>query len=102
VVVDPAIESHYGTGYERSRPFPGGRPTLEYVRSVELLDRLLPAAHGPEWGNRRNATVIQGPLGRLARIPAFPVWQGALSLFGIVALVAFALALFGVGSLRWA
>jgi 2-polyprenyl-3-methyl-5-hydroxy-6-metoxy-1,4-benzoquinol methylase len=42
VVVDPAIESHYGTGYERSRLFPGGRPTLEYVRSVELLDRLLP------------------------------------------------------------
>ena len=42
MVVDPAIESHYGTGYERSRLFPGGRPTLEYVRSVELLDRLLP------------------------------------------------------------
>ena len=42
VVVDPAIESHYGTGYERSRLFPGGRPTLEYARSVELLDRLLP------------------------------------------------------------
>ena len=42
MVVDPAIESHYGTGCERSRLFPGGRPTLEYVRSVELLDRLLP------------------------------------------------------------
>ena len=41
-VIDPAIESHYGTGYERSRLFPGGRPSLEYVRSVELLDRLLP------------------------------------------------------------
>ena len=25
-VIDPAIESHYGTGYERSRLFPGGRP----------------------------------------------------------------------------
>jgi SAM-dependent methyltransferase len=42
MVIDPAIESHYGTGYERSRLFPGGRPSLEYVRSMELLDRLLP------------------------------------------------------------
>src|SRR5260221_936010 len=41
-VIDPAIESHYGTGYERSRLFPGGRPSLEFVRSVELLERLLP------------------------------------------------------------
>jgi SAM-dependent methyltransferase len=37
-----AIESHYGIGYERSRLFPSGRPSLEYVRSIELLDRLLP------------------------------------------------------------
>jgi SAM-dependent methyltransferase len=42
-VIDPAIESHYGTGYERSRLFRGGRPSLEYVRSMELLERLLPA-----------------------------------------------------------
>lgn len=42
IVIDPAIESHYGTGYERSRLFPGGRPSLEFVRSMELLDRLLP------------------------------------------------------------
>jgi ubiquinone/menaquinone biosynthesis C-methylase UbiE len=42
-MIDPAIESHYGTGYERSRLFPGGRPSLEFVRSVELLLRLLPA-----------------------------------------------------------
>jgi ubiquinone/menaquinone biosynthesis C-methylase UbiE len=42
MVIDPAIESHYGTGYERSRLFPGGHPSLEYVRTVELLDRLLP------------------------------------------------------------
>src|SRR5215471_15506088 len=41
-VIDPAIESHYGTGYERSRLFPGGRPSLEFVRSMELLGRLLP------------------------------------------------------------
>jgi ubiquinone/menaquinone biosynthesis C-methylase UbiE len=43
VVIDPAIESHYDTGYERTRLFPGGRPRLEFVRSVELLERLLPA-----------------------------------------------------------
>src|SRR5437899_2705137 len=41
--MDPAIESHYGTGYERGRLFPGGTPALEFVRSLELLDRLLPA-----------------------------------------------------------
>jgi ubiquinone/menaquinone biosynthesis C-methylase UbiE len=43
MVIDPTIESHYGTGYERSRLFPGGRPSLEFVRSMELLERLLPA-----------------------------------------------------------
>src|SRR6266571_8068448 len=42
-MMDPTIESHYNTGYERSRLFPGGTPTLEFVRSLELLDRLLPA-----------------------------------------------------------
>jgi SAM-dependent methyltransferase len=42
MVIDPAIESHYGTGYERSRLFPGGTASLEFVRSMELLDRLLP------------------------------------------------------------
>jgi len=41
-VIDPAIESHYATGYERSRLFPRGGPSLEYVRSMELLGRLLP------------------------------------------------------------
>jgi SAM-dependent methyltransferase len=46
-MIDPAIESHYGTGYERSRLFPGGKPSLEFVRSLELLDRLLPAP--PAW-----------------------------------------------------
>ena len=45
-VIDPAIESHYGTGYERSRLFPGGQPSLEFVRSMELLERLLPRAAG--------------------------------------------------------
>jgi ubiquinone/menaquinone biosynthesis C-methylase UbiE len=41
--MDPAIESHYSAGYERARLFPGGTPALEFVRSLELLDRLLPA-----------------------------------------------------------
>lgn len=41
-MIDPSIESHYGTGYERSRLFPGGQPSLEFVRSMELLERLLP------------------------------------------------------------
>src|SRR5256885_5640175 len=43
MVIDPAIETHYGTGYERSHLVPGGQPSLEYVRSMELLERLLPA-----------------------------------------------------------
>jgi ubiquinone/menaquinone biosynthesis C-methylase UbiE len=41
-MIDPAIERYYGVGYERSRLFPDGKPSLEYVRSMELLDRLLP------------------------------------------------------------
>jgi hypothetical protein len=42
-VLDPSVADHYRSGYERSRLFPGGRPTLEFVRSLELLGRLLPA-----------------------------------------------------------
>jgi hypothetical protein len=57
-------------------------------------------AHGPEWRNRRNTTVISGQLGALARIPAFPVWQAVLSLFGVVGLISFAPAINDVGSLR--
>jgi SAM-dependent methyltransferase len=41
-VIDAAIQSHYATGYERSRLFPAGNPSLEFVRSMELLGRLLP------------------------------------------------------------
>ncbi len=33
-VMDPAIESHYGTGYERSRLFPGGE-AIAGVRQVD-------------------------------------------------------------------
>ena len=57
-------------------------------------------AHGPGWRDRRNATVLPGHLGALARIPAFPLWQGALSLFGVVALIAFILAIFDAGILH--
>ena len=42
-MLDPSIAEHYQSGYERSRLFPGGHPTLEFVRSLELLGRLLPA-----------------------------------------------------------
>jgi SAM-dependent methyltransferase len=41
-MIDPSIERHYDTGYERSRLFPEGGPSIEYVRSLELLERLLP------------------------------------------------------------
>ena len=59
-VVDPAIESHYGTGYERSRLFPGGNPSLEFVRSMELLDRLLP-------GRPRGCSMSAAALGPMPR-----------------------------------
>ena len=42
-MLDPSIAEHYQSGYERSRLFPGGHPKLEFVRSLELLGRLLPA-----------------------------------------------------------
>jgi 2-polyprenyl-3-methyl-5-hydroxy-6-metoxy-1,4-benzoquinol methylase len=42
-MLDPSIADHYQSGYERSRLFPGGHPRLEFVRSLELLGRLLPA-----------------------------------------------------------
>ena len=57
-------------------------------------------AHGPWWQKERNATVIQGHLGFLARLPAFPVWQVALTLFGVVDLTAFFLAIFDTGILN--
>ena len=41
-MIDPDIESHYDTGYERTRLFRQAHPSLEYVRSLELLERLLP------------------------------------------------------------
>jgi ubiquinone/menaquinone biosynthesis C-methylase UbiE len=41
-MIDSSITDHYAIGYERSRLFPGGQPSLEFVRSMELLDRLLP------------------------------------------------------------
>jgi SAM-dependent methyltransferase len=41
-VFDPDIAAHYELGLEESRLVVGGRPRLEYVRTLELLDRLLP------------------------------------------------------------
>jgi SAM-dependent methyltransferase len=40
-MLDPAISDHYLTGYERAR-VAGADPALEFVRSLELLERLLP------------------------------------------------------------
>jgi SAM-dependent methyltransferase len=40
-VVDPDIAAHYALGFESSRLFIDGRPRLEYVRTLELLDRHL-------------------------------------------------------------
>jgi SAM-dependent methyltransferase len=44
LVLDPAIAGYYGLGAEESRLFDGGRPRLEYVRTLELLERFLPPA----------------------------------------------------------
>ncbi len=41
-MVDPDIAAHYELGLERSRLFIGRQPRLEYVRTIELLTRLLP------------------------------------------------------------
>ena len=46
VVVDPDIAAHYALGFESSRLFIDGRPRLEYVRTLELLDRHLPSPPG--------------------------------------------------------
>ena len=75
-VIDPAIESHYGTGYERARLFPGGTPSLEFVRSMELLDRLLPAPPAQRAGRRRRAGHVCRPAGP-ARLSGAPGGSGA-------------------------
>ena len=41
-MVDPDIAAHYELGLERSRLFLGGQPRLEYLRTLELLTRLIP------------------------------------------------------------
>jgi SAM-dependent methyltransferase len=43
-VVDPDVTAHYEFGLEESRLFVDGHPRLEYLRTLELLDRLLPPA----------------------------------------------------------
>src|SRR5262245_22184066 len=42
-MVDESIRAHYDLGLEETRLFTDGHPRLEYVRTLELLDRLLPA-----------------------------------------------------------
>jgi SAM-dependent methyltransferase len=44
--VDPDVAAHYELGLEDSRLFVDGRPRLEYRRTLDLLDRLLPPAPG--------------------------------------------------------
>jgi len=46
VVVDPDIAAHYALGFESARLFVDGRPRLEYLRTLELLDRHLPSPPG--------------------------------------------------------
>jgi hypothetical protein len=46
IVIDPAIESHYGTGYERSHLFPNGRPSVE-PSLMGFSDHLIGAATRP-------------------------------------------------------
>jgi SAM-dependent methyltransferase len=41
-MIDPDVVAHYEMGLEGSRLFRGGRPRLEYVRTLELLGRFLP------------------------------------------------------------
>ena len=43
-MVDPDVTAHYELGLEESRLFVDGHPRLEYLRTLELLDRLLPPA----------------------------------------------------------
>ncbi len=45
-MVDPDIAAHYALGFESARLFVDGRPRLEYVRTLELLDRHLPSPPG--------------------------------------------------------
>src|SRR5215813_12979753 len=41
-MLDPDVVTHYQLGLEEWRLFVDGRPRLEYLRTLELLDRLLP------------------------------------------------------------
>ena len=45
-MVDENIRAHYDLGLEETRLLIDGRPRLEYVRTLELLDRVLPAPPG--------------------------------------------------------
>lgn len=42
IVIDADVAAHYALGLEESRLFVDGRPRLGYLRTLELLDRVLP------------------------------------------------------------
>jgi len=44
VALDPDILEHYALGRERDRLYRDGQPGLEFVRTLELLERFLPPA----------------------------------------------------------
>jgi hypothetical protein len=44
VALDPDILEHYAQGRERDRLYRDGRPGLEFIRTLELLERFLPPA----------------------------------------------------------
>lgn len=45
-MIDDEVAAHYLLGLEEGRLFLGDRPRLEYCRTLELLDRLLPVPPG--------------------------------------------------------
>src|SRR3954462_5894752 len=59
-MVDENIRAHYDLGLEETRLLIDGRPRLEYVRTLELLDRVLPAppAHVLDVGGATGAYAL--------------------------------------------
>lgn len=66
-MVDPDVAAHYELGFAESRLFAGGRPRLEYVRTLELLDRVLPPPPGRAVDVGGGTVVYAVPLTHLSR-----------------------------------